>query len=130
MKTFLEGKALQFGLLTALLSLGATGLAAIAIPALPSSILPPVSSEASFSETVITPELAAKGQEFYETSCSECHGDDATGDEGPDLHNLPISNARIRVMIKQGLKGEMPPFTKKYNDQQITALVTYLRTLK
>jgi len=130
MKTFLEGKALQFGLLTALLSLGATGLAAIAIPALPSSILPPVSTEASFSETVITPELAAKGQEFYETSCSECHGDDATGDEGPDLHNLPISNARIRVMIKQGLKGEMPPFTKKYNDQQITALVTYLRTLK
>ena len=130
MKTFLEGKALQFGLLTALLSLGATGLAAIAIPALPSSILPPVSSEASFFETVVTPELAAKGQEFYETSCSECHGDDATGDEGPNLHNLPISNARIRVMIKQGLKGEMPPFTKKYNDQQITALVTYLRTLK
>ena len=130
MKTFLKGKALQFSLLTALLSLGATGLAAIAIPALPSSILPPVSTEASFSETVITPELAAKGQEFYETSCSECHGDDATGDEGPDLHNLPISNARIRVMIKHGLKGEMPPFTKKYNDQQITALVTYLRTLK
>ena len=112
MKTFLEGKALQFGLLTASLSLGATGLAAIAIPALPSSILPPVSSEASFSETVITPELAAKGQEFYETSCSECHGDDATGDEGPDLHNLPISNARIRVMIKQGLKGEMPPLRR------------------
>ena len=130
MKTFLKGKALQFSLLTALLSLGATGLAAIAIPALPSSILPPVSTEASFSETVITPELAAKGQEFYETSCSECHGDDATGDEGPDLHNLPISNARIRVMIKQGLKGEMPPFTKKYNDQQITALVSYLRTLR
>ena len=130
MKTFLEGKALQFGLLTALLSLGATGLAAIAIPALPSSILPPVSTEASFSETVITPELAAKGQEFYETSCSECHGDDATGDEGPNLHNLPISNARIRVMIKHGLKGEMPPFAKKYNDQQITALVAYLRTLQ
>jgi mono/diheme cytochrome c family protein len=130
MNTSLEVKALRYGLLTALLSLGGTGLAAIAIPVLPSSILPPVSSEASFSETVITPELAAKGQEFYETSCSECHGDDATGDEGPNLHNLPISNARIRVMIKHGLKGEMPPFAKKYNDQQITALVAYLRTLQ
>jgi mono/diheme cytochrome c family protein len=130
MKTFLEGKALQYGLLTALLSLGGTGLAAIAIPALPGSILPPMSSEASFSETVVTPELAAKGQEFFGQSCSECHGDDATGDEGPNLHNLPISNARIRVMIKHGLKGEMPPFTKKYNDQQITALVAYLRTLR
>jgi mono/diheme cytochrome c family protein len=130
MKTFLEGKALQFGLLTALLSLGGTGLAAIAIPALPRSILPPVSSEGSFSETVVTPELVAQGQNNFAMSCSQCHGDDATGDEGPDLHNLPISNARIRVMIKHGLKGEMPPFTKKYDDQQITALVAYLRTLR
>ena len=130
MKTSLEVKALRYGLLTALLSLSGTGLAAIAIQALPGSILPPMSSEASFSETVVTPELVAQGHKFFAMSCSECHGDDATGDEGPDLHNLPISNARIRVMIKHGLKGEMPPFTKKYNDQQIAALVSYLRTLR
>ena len=130
MNTPLEVKALRYGLLTALLSLGGMGLAAIAIPALPSSILPPMSSETSLSETVVTPELVAQGQNFFAMSCSECHGDDATGDEGPDLHNLPISNARIRVMIKKGLKGEMPTFAKKYNDQQIAALVSYLRTLK
>jgi len=129
MKASLEVKALRYGLLTALLSLGGTGLAAIAIRALPGSILPPMSSEASFSETAVTPELVAQGQNFFTMSCSECHGDDATGDEGPDLHNLPISNARIRVMIKKGLKGEMPKFAKKYNDQQIAALVSYLRSL-
>jgi mono/diheme cytochrome c family protein len=127
MKTSLEVKA---GLLTALLALGGTGLAAIAIQALPSSILPPMSSEASFSETAVTPELTAQGQKFYAMSCSECHGDDATGDEGPDLHNLPVSNAYIEVMIKKGLKGEMPTFAKKYNDQQIAALVAFLRSLK
>jgi mono/diheme cytochrome c family protein len=33
-------------------------------------------------------------------------------------------------MIKKGLKGEMPTFAKKYNDQQIAALVSYLRTLR
>ena len=130
MKTSLEVKALRYGLLTAFLSLGGTGLAAVAIQALPSSILPPMPSEASLSETVVTPELVAQGQQYFAMSCSECHGDDATGDEGPDLHNLPISNARIRVMIKKGLKGEMPTFAKKYNDQQIAALVSYLRTLR
>ena len=129
MNISLEVKALRYGLLTALLSLGGTGLAAIAIPALPNSILPPVSSEASFSETVVTPELVVQGQNYFAMSCSQCHGDDATGDEGPNLHNLPISNARIRVMIKKGLKGEMPTFAKKYNDQQIAALVSYLRSL-
>ena len=127
MKTSLEVKA---GLLTALLALGGTGLAAIAIRALPSSILPPLSSETSFSEMAVTPELAAQGQKFYAISCSECHGDDATGDEGPDLHYLPVSNAYIRVMIKKGLKGEMPTFAKKYNDQQIAALVAFLRSLR
>ena len=130
MKTSLEVKAPRYGLLAALLSLGGMGLAAIAIPALPSSILPPRSSGATFSETVVTPELVTQGQNYFAMSCSQCHGDDATGDEGPDLHNLPISNARIRVMIKNGLHGEMPPFTKKYNDQQIAALVSYLRTLR
>ena len=127
MKTSLEVKA---GLLTALLALGGTGLAAIAIQALPSSILPPVSSDASFSGAVVTPELVAQGQNFFALSCSECHGDDATGDEGPDLHNLPVSNAYIKVIIKQGRKGEMPSFAKKYNDPQIAALVAFLRTLK
>jgi mono/diheme cytochrome c family protein len=63
-------------------------------------------------------------------SCSQCHGDDAHGDEGPDLHNLSISNARIVVTIKKGIKGEMPTFTKKYDDHQIAALVAYLRSLR
>jgi mono/diheme cytochrome c family protein len=82
------------------------------------------------SEIVATPELIAQGQGFYGTSCSECHGDDATGDEGPDLHNLSISNARIAATIKRGIKGEMPTFAKKYDDKQIAALVAYLRTLQ
>jgi mono/diheme cytochrome c family protein len=131
MKTSLEVKALRYGLLTALLSLGGTGLVAIVIQALASSILPPMSSEASFSETVVTPEMVAKGHEYYDMSCSHCHGDDASGDDdGPDLHDLRISNASIAVAIKKGIKDQMPNFAKKYNDAQIKALVSYLRTLR
>jgi len=131
MKTSIEVNALRSGLLMALLSLVGTGLAAIAIQALPSSILPPTYSEASFSETVVTPEMVAKGHAYYDMSCSHCHGDDASGDDdGPDLHDLRISNARMSVAIKKGIKDQMPTFAQKYNDAQIKALVSYLRTLQ
>ena len=50
--------------------------------------------------------------------------------QGPDLHNLAISNARIAAQIRNGVKGEMPSFEKKYDAQQIAALVSYLRTLR
>ena len=131
MKTSLDVMARRYGLLAAVLSLGGTGLVALAIQALPSSILPPTYSEASFSATVVTPEMVAKGHEYYDMSCSHCHGDDASGDDdGPDLHDLRISNARISVAIKKGIKDQMPTFAKKYNDAQIKALVSYLRTLR
>jgi len=121
-----ERKALISALLAASLSLGGAGLAAVAIKSMPDS----GTTTAASSEIVVTPELIAQGHEFFGTSCSECHGDDATGDEGPNLHNLSISNARIAHTIKNGIKGEMPTFAKKYDDKQIAAIVSYLRSLR
>jgi mono/diheme cytochrome c family protein len=80
-------------------------------------------------EFVSTPQLVAEGAGFFGQSCGDCHGDDAHGDEGPDLHNIPISNARIASTIKNGVKGQMPSFAKKYHDPQISALVAYVRSL-
>jgi mono/diheme cytochrome c family protein len=80
-------------------------------------------------EVSSAPEVVHQGEQFFAMSCTECHGDDAHGDEGPDLHNLAISNARISATIHKGLKGEMPTFAKKYDDKQIAAIVSYLRTL-
>jgi mono/diheme cytochrome c family protein len=132
MNLSLETKALGWAVLVALLSLGGAFLAAIPIKIMTGSgaAATGMSSAGSSSEIVATPELVAQGHEFFETSCSECHGDDATGDEGPNLHNLSISNARIAHTIKNGIKGEMPTFAKKYDDRQITALVSYLRSLQ
>jgi mono/diheme cytochrome c family protein len=93
-------------------------------------------SESNFSVTETTtataasPALVAQGRHYFVMSCVECHGDDAHGDEGPDLHNLAISNARIAATIKKGVKGEMPTFTRKYDDAQISALIAYLRSFK
>jgi mono/diheme cytochrome c family protein len=124
----LETKALSWALLAVLLSLGATGLVALAVQSL--SAAGPATPVDSSPVIAATPEVIAQGHEFFETSCSECHGDDATGDEGPNLHNLAISNARISATIRKGVKGEMPTFAKKYDDQQIATLVAFLRTLR
>jgi mono/diheme cytochrome c family protein len=131
MRLSLETRALGWATLAALLSLGGAGLLAGAIRMTAGS-----SGGAALTDAVATspavssaPEVVSKGHEFFEMSCSHCHGDDAHGDEGPDLHNLSISNARIAATIRTGIKGEMPTFAKKYDGSQVAALVSYLRTL-
>jgi mono/diheme cytochrome c family protein len=132
MKLPFEIKALAWALPAALLSLGGAWLASISIKAMPGSSAATTSTSPAGSsfEIVVSAELVDQGRKFYGMSCSHCHGDDATGDEGPDLHNLSISNARIAKTIKNGIKGEMPAFAKKYDDKQIAALVAYLRSLR
>jgi len=122
-KFSLEKRALAWALLAALLSLGTALLVASPIRMTPGSA--PV-----FMLPAVTPQLLIQGAGFFGQSCSDCHGDDAHGDEGPDLHNLAISNARIARTIKNGVKGEMPSFAKKYDDQQIAVLVSYVRSLR
>ena len=131
MNSSLEAKALGLALLAAVISLGGSLLAAIPIRWIMTSVTdhPEAAAPAPFPELVSSPELIAKGHRFFTMSCVECHGDDAHGDEGPDLHKLAISNSRIAATIKKGVKGEMPTFAKKYDDAQVAALIAYLRSL-
>jgi len=62
-------------------------------------------------------------------NCAHCHGVDARG-EGPDLHNLHRSDARIREVITAGIKGEMPSFGKKPGEPEVRELTAYLWTLQ
>jgi mono/diheme cytochrome c family protein len=71
----------------------------------------------------------AEGRRLFLLNCAHCHGDDARGDEGPDLHDLRRSDGRIRELVLDGIKGEMPAFAKKLNDSDVRALTAYLRTL-
>ena len=87
-----------------------------------------VSSSVSFSTSAQaatqSPELtadAAQGRHLFVMNCAHCHGDDARGDEGPDLHNLHRSDARIHEVITAGIKGEMPSFGKKLGDPDVQA---------
>jgi mono/diheme cytochrome c family protein len=74
--------------------------------------------------------LAAQGAKLFSFNCAHCHGVDATGDEGPDLHGPTKSDSRLKSTILNGIKGEMPAFNKKFKDEDAQALVAFLRTLK
>jgi mono/diheme cytochrome c family protein len=74
------------------------------------------------------------GRNLFVQSCAHCHGDDAKGSgedgDGPDLHCLRISDARIANVITKGIRGEMPSFSRKFSATDTKALVDYLRSLK
>ena len=68
-----------------------------------------VSFSTSAQAATQSPELtadAAQGRHLFLMNCAHCHGDDAHGDEGPDLHNLHRSDARIHEVVTAGIKGD------------------------
>jgi len=73
---------------------------------------------------------AVIGRTLFLKNCAHCHADDATGDEGPDLHGLKRSNDWIAKRIRNGIKGEMTAFGEKFSQTDIDALIAYLHTLK
>ncbi len=73
--------------------------------------------------------LVKAGRALFLSSCAHCHGADATGDEGPDLHGEEASDRYIATIINRGIKGEMPSFRKKLGAADIVKLTAYLRSL-
>lgn len=80
--------------------------------------------------TPASPETVALGRKAFLASCAHCHGADATGDEGPDLHGVEGSNRYLSNTILRGIKGEMPSFRKKLVAGDIANLTAYLRSLR
>src|SRR5260370_11725690 len=87
-------------------------------------------TESATGNTAELTPIVAHGQKLFAVNCSHCHADDATGDEGPDLHGLTKSDERIKGIITNGIKGEMPSFRKKLQEADKEALVGFLRTLR
>ncbi|HLX71434.1 MAG TPA: cytochrome c [Verrucomicrobiae bacterium] len=70
------------------------------------------------------------GRRLFLKNCAHCHADDATGDEGPDLHSLERPDEFIAKRIRNGVKGKMTAFGQKFSQTDIDNLIAYLRTLK
>lgn len=73
----------------------------------------------------------ALGRKVFFSNCAHCHGQDADGGEdAPSIRKLAISDTHIVLILKNGIKDEMPSFADKINDEQISGVIAYLRTLK
>ena len=73
---------------------------------------------------------ANEGYKLFLRNCAHCHGQDARGEEGPDLHGVAKSDQRIASIIQNGIKGEMPKFSAKLNTNETQDLIAFIRTLK
>ena len=123
----------------AMLVAGLTGVASLSAAilaggqmrraALKTSHQQPTPEEWIESPSPTSPALIKQGRTLFLNNCAHCHGIDASGDEGPDLHDLEVSDRFISNQIAKGVKGEMPSFAKKLQRDDITRLTAYLRSL-
>jgi len=107
-----------------------SGLAAIAIAFAAGEVFQP---KPNAVEALVIPPAgtpANAGYKLFMLNCAHCHGTDARGDEGPDLHGVTKSDKRIAGIILNGIKGEMPKFNAKLNGADTQALIAFIRTLK
>jgi len=126
MKLSLELKGIILGTVS--------GLSALGIAFAAGEIIRPKPASGSVAAvtSVIPPAgtIEREGYSLFMMNCAHCHGEDARGDEGPDLHGVTKSDARIASLIKNGIKGEMPRFGTKLTDTDVQALIAFVRSLK
>ncbi len=77
-------------------------------------------------------EPAAAVETLYKTHCSECHGADRLGGQGPallpeNLHRLRRNQA-LKTVSEGRAATQMPPFNALLTSQQIQALVDFVYT--
>lgn len=88
---------------------------------------------------------AADGKENYDKNCSSCHGKDGKGEtkmgkkEGvkdyTDAKSWEgLDDAKAFKSVKEGMtegdKTKMKPFAEKLSDDDIKAVIAYMRTFK
>lgn len=80
--------------------------------------------------------LADKGKAYYAKNCLACHGEQGRGSEGfariagqqPGYLTLTLKRYRDGSSVRKG--SVMAPSTKAMTDEEITAVATYISSLK
>ena len=81
-----------------------------------------------FPQSVLAEDAAAL---YKAKMCAACHGPDGNGKtplNTPDVQKA--TDAQLAQTIADGKPPKMPAFKSKLNDDQVKALVTYIRTFK
>lgn len=102
------------------------------VPANYKTMKNPVKSDAASIEN---------GKALYTQNCASCHGKKGLGD-GPKARNLEASAGDMSAAAYQSMtdgeqfyktkfgRGEMPKYDKKIADNDIWAIINYMRTFK
>jgi putative heme-binding domain-containing protein len=91
----------------------------------------PPEQAAPASRAAKAPPDIEDGKQQFAQNCSTCHGIDAGGQEGPDLHGVPASlgDSAVQGIIRRGIPGTAMPGFATVTDKQAADIVAYLRTL-
>jgi len=81
---------------------------------------------------------AADGAAIFKNNCAMCHGADGKGSSALKTPNFTdpkwqaaTKDEEIRDVIKNGKKGTaMPPFGGQLKDEDISAVIAHIRSLK
>jgi len=89
---------------------------------------PPIATQGSPADK-LTPDDIAMGKQLYAANCASCHGVDATGQLGPNLHGVVerLGEQGVFGVVRNG-RGGMPPVSS-INDARVWQVIGYLRTL-
>ena len=93
----------------------------------------------SFQRAQVSPAKAKEAKRLFKQRCAKCHGQDGAGNNygqiigatnltDPEWHQR-VDDQRIINSIKHG-RGQMPALGEKLTDEQITALMLHVRSLK
>jgi cytochrome c oxidase cbb3-type subunit III len=91
----------------------------------------PAQSQEAPAKHAPPPADPAQGKSLFEQNCSTCHGVNADGEDGPDLHGVPASlgDAAVENIIRRGISGTAMPGFFSISDAGAANIVAYLRTL-
>jgi mono/diheme cytochrome c family protein len=68
---------------------------------------------------------------IFASQCGWCHGSfGMTADKGPRLAGTQMTIPQIEERIRDGKEGLMPSFRKFLDDDEITLMARYIKSLK
>ena len=80
-------------------------------------------------ERTATDPVLLLGRRTFDANCHQCHPGGTKG-LGPALNNKPLPGFAIRLQVRNGL-GAMPSFPEEeISDEELDALVTYMKWLR
>src|SRR5262245_26436988 len=77
----------------------------------------------------------AKGEldvkRLFASTCGWCHSNGGrSAGKGPQLMGTTLTDAELASRIKNGKAGQMPAFASAFSDDEIKAIIRYIRELK